>query len=605
MIDFYNLKNLPRLYAHRHVMQVSSFDRKEENGDFNQFLYEDKDGSMVLFDEVGRGCIMSFWSAVTFEESILRFYFDGEETPRYTCSLKGFFNGELKEFDTPANTFLERGHYDAADCRCGNCFIPIPYEKGLKITVTGKTEFYYHIMYERYDSDVCGELCDGVLSDSYERAFAGESPVRLPVNFETNVKLEGEYNNIFKRDTPGVITEFTVSTDADTDFSDVKLDIFCDDSLISQIACPLEHFFAMPLGFTEVHTLAVDTRIEDGRKVMSFYLPIPFWKNIGICFVNPKRDGTELKLSLRIEENDYDEASCGLLYGDYREGLTELYEDWLIGEFSGRGSVVGVVQTCHGGQYCEGNEHFYINGTLTPQINGTGTEDFYLGCYWPNLKYDSPVAGCVNDVYLMGGGTVKGAFNHTAGYYRFLHDMPISFENGIKLAIQHGAVGQTYSDYSSLCLSYRRPDASLEETDYINLSSPASMDLHSYSAEDAVPLELRAKVEADRKSPILSRCGFTHNGGKITFKAATVKGNRGCALRRLYDQRVSPQSARVYVNGSFAGVWHNPNFNDFAPFADSDFYLPAGLTAECDMLEITLECDGVFTDFEYKLLTAK
>ena len=605
MIDFYDLKNLPRLYTHRHVMQVSSFDRKEENGDFGQFLYKDTDGAMVLFDEVGRGCIMSFWSAVTFEESILHFYFDGERTPRYTCSLKGFFNGELAEFDTPANTFLERGHYDEADCRCGNCFIPIPYEKGLKITVTGKTDFYYHIMYERYTDDIDEVLCDGKLSGAYNNAFAGERAENPPATFEMQAKLEKEYNNIFKRETPGVITEFTVIADAGADLSKICLDIFCDGSTISQIACPLSHFFAMPLGFTEVHTLSVDTRMENGRQVMSFYMPIPFWKNIGICLVNPERDGTEITLKLRIEENDYDEENCGLLYADYREGLTELYEDWLIGEFSGRGNVVGVVQTCHGGQYCEGNEHFYINGTLTPQINGTGTEDFYLGCYWPNLKYDSPVAGCVNDVYLMGGGTVKGAFAHKAGYYRYLHDMPISFENGIKLAIQHGAVGQTYSDYSSLCLSYRRPDAALEQTDYINLASSASMALHSYTSDKSEALELCGKVEADRKSPNLTRRGFSHNGGKISFKAATVKGNHGCALRRLYDQRVSPQSASVYVNGSFAGVWHNPNFNDFAPFADSDFYLPERLTGKCDMLDITLECDGVFTDFEYKLLTVK
>ncbi len=51
MRDYFDLRNLPVLEPDRRTLQVSSFDRKADNGDFGQFLYQDADGSMVLFDE--------------------------------------------------------------------------------------------------------------------------------------------------------------------------------------------------------------------------------------------------------------------------------------------------------------------------------------------------------------------------------------------------------------------------------------------------------------------------------------------------------------------------------------------------------------------------
>ena len=33
-----------------------------------------------------------------------------------------------------------------------------------------------------------------------------------------------------------------------------------------------------------------------------------------------------------------------------------------------------------------------------PQIHGTGTEDYYLACLWPNPNYNKPFAGCVGDI---------------------------------------------------------------------------------------------------------------------------------------------------------------------------------------------------------------
>lgn len=599
MLRHYELSELPIIRRDRRVFEVSSFDRKEENGDFGQFLYEDKDGSKVLFDEVGKGCIKSIWAAVTTDEATLRFYFDGEERPRYVTGLTGFFTGKVKEFASPANTFLERGHFEGVDCRCGNCFVPIPFEKGLKITAEGKTDFYYHIIYERYCDDF--DLSIGS-KDTFDRAFNGKYPDKKTTTFETSLKTDKKYSTVFETDSSGVITEFTIEADVNADLSGICLDIFTEGDSIAKVACPILDFFAIPLGPTEVETVAIKTEKKDGRLIMTFRLPIPYWHGIEICFVDLERTGCDLKLKLHIDENGYSEDTAGSLYGDYRRGDTELYGDWLIGDFYGCGNVVGIVQTCFGDQYCEGNEHFYVNGAMTPCFNGTGTEDLYLGCYWPNLKYDSPVAGCTVDVYELGGNDIKGAFENPAAYYRFFHDAPITFENGVRLEIQHGAVGQTYSRYSSLCFSYRRPYPLMTETDVIDLSSKGSMMLHSYGADNFETYHLTGKSEGKRTAPKFSRTGHRYSRGKVTFRVAINAENEGVVLRRIFDKSLSPQSARVLVNGIYAGIWRDPGCNVFAPFGDSDFYIPGSL-AKGDILNVTLETDEVFTAFEYRVFS--
>ncbi len=150
MTEFYELANLPIIDKRRRPMQVASFDRKEENGDWGNFLCKDADGSMVMLDESCPGCIRSFWAAVTTDDTEMKIYLDGESEPRYVCSVRGFFNGAIPELVSNANTFLERGQWAYGDCFCGNFFTPVPYKK-IKITVTGSNlDFYYHIMYERF-----------------------------------------------------------------------------------------------------------------------------------------------------------------------------------------------------------------------------------------------------------------------------------------------------------------------------------------------------------------------------------------------------------------------------------------------------------------------
>ncbi len=601
MYKYYDLENLPVLDHNRRSLQASSFDREYENADWAQYLYEEND-TYIMFDEVGTGCVKSIWMAVTSQNTKMEFYFDGEDTPRWTTTTMDLFNGDIPELTGVGNSFELRGHYELDDCRCGNCMIQIPFKKGLKIVCSGEKKIYYHFLYEMYSEGEkqIGNCAPQKMIDAFENKRKAYEDAETVTNSYT---LKKGWNDVYDRQTAGVIREFTVRAKKNIDLRKLDLTVFVDEGRGAEISCPLSHFFAQPHGYSPVDTMAVHARDDGDDMILSFYLPIPFWDHCVVSIVNQQPDPIDITVTAVTTENSYDKKNTGHLYGIYYEGRTQMYEDWLLGEFYGRGSVVGLVQTCFGGAYCEGNEHFYINGARTPRINGTGTEDLYLACYWPNYKFDSPIAGCVNDVYLMGGSTLEGAQLNPIGYYRYFLDMPINFECGIKLAIQHGAVSQTYSDYSSLCLVYRIPENAAEQTDYISLDSDASKMLHSYKC-DGIFYTHNSKLESDVLAPTLKKNGYkTPAGGKVSFKIAVLSNNKGAFIRRLYDQTVNNRGTEVYVDGEFAGIWNCPNYNEYFGFADDDFYIPERLTQGKNILNIEIVSKNCYTDFDYTVFT--
>lgn len=601
MYEYFDLNNLPILSRGRRTLQVSSYDRRYENKDWGNYLYDIAEDTSVIFDDPGCGCIKSIWMAVPSKNAMMEFYFGEETTPRYTSSLFGFFNGECPELTGIGNTFEERGHWELADCRCGNCFIQIPYENGLKIIVRGaeKESCYYHIMYESYPEGIIPEKdC----KDTYERSF---STVRTSEAKLEKYTLSKHYNDLMTIETSGVVREMTLRVPEDADLSKLMFYICFDDSRIPQVSCPVPALFAQPVRWEDINSYALSSKKENGYVTTSVYLPMPFFKKMYIGIINLSKNTYDIEFGVVIGKNNYNKEETGHFYADYREGPTVLFSDWNIGEFAGRGHIVGLAQSCVngvGGSYCEGNEHYYINGERSPSINGTGTEDIYLGCYWPNMKFDSPCAGCINDVYLEGNSDLTKSLDNPIMYYRYYLDMPIAFEAGIKLDVQHGAVCQNFSDYTTTCFSYRQDKPSYTQTDYIKLGNELSRAMHNYKA-DGEQYTLTGKLESDMRAPELCEIGYKTVNGNVSFKIAIDPENDGVILRRLYDQSVSNANAKVYVNGEFAGIWNCCNINTYFAYADSDFHIPAKLTKGLGALDIEIRTEGTYTDFDYTVLS--
>ena len=134
--------------------QFSSKSRHQQNGDTGNYLYNDEHGDAVIFEAYGPGCVRSMWGTAFDPEAVLKFYFDGEQKPRYEVNVLDFYQGRHPAFPAPFTSYERRGYYIAEAC-AGNSFLPIRFQKSLRISVKGEPTFY-HILYDKlpYGSEV-------------------------------------------------------------------------------------------------------------------------------------------------------------------------------------------------------------------------------------------------------------------------------------------------------------------------------------------------------------------------------------------------------------------------------------------------------------------
>lgn len=105
--------------------------------------------------------------------------------------------------------------------------------------------------------------------------------------------------------------------------------------------------------------------------------------------------------------------------------------------------------------YLEGNDQAFIDDSPTPQINGTGTEDFYQGGWYFNKgAFSDPLTG--NPTNLSTGPCADGC---TSAYRLMLADA-VPFSSSLRFGIQHGPVNTTPTTYSSTAYWYGRSGAS-------------------------------------------------------------------------------------------------------------------------------------------------
>jgi hypothetical protein len=131
--ELLNLANIPRLPLYRSgdIEQLSSYDRTGGNDDGFSGKYsairKEPEG-LVIADLKGPGVINRIWTP-TPETDTVKFYFDGETTPRINIPFIDLFTGKQYPFVAPLCGNQLGGFY---------CYLPIPYEKSLKIIYTGK-----------------------------------------------------------------------------------------------------------------------------------------------------------------------------------------------------------------------------------------------------------------------------------------------------------------------------------------------------------------------------------------------------------------------------------------------------------------------------------
>ncbi len=234
--------------------------------------------------------------------------------------------------------------------------------------------------------------------------------------------------------------------------------------------------------------------------------------------------------------------------------------------------------------YLEGDERVYVDGSRTPQMHGTGTEDFYEGAsYFSGGEFTLPMNGAPAHKV----STFGCEFDCTGAYRLMLGDA-VPFHSSLRFSIEHGPVNDVPAVYGSTAYWYGQDHSALRSSDALDIGDEASEVAHGYTSETSSEgLVLTSVFEGD-----FDHDRATHGGratdAAVSFRLSVDGSNKGVILRRMSDQQNAYQAAQVYVNGTEAGVWLQPLGNGTQRWLEDFFQLPTELTAGLRELNIEL-----------------
>ena len=654
-----NFDELPYLKRGVQTLQFSSFGRNGLNWDdgFNG-KYSclnrkfGQPGNCVIFDEKGPGGIYMLRFTIRSGDVILpdlgvgniQFYFDGETTPRIDVFVGNISLGGYP-FISPlaGKTAGNYGKYS---------YVPIMFNKSLRIEAT-KQAYFYQITYQKYDSSYNIKSYDGT-EDFNNLALIWSRKGQHPTGNEgseigaggktlssgqTQILLDysGDLNYIST-------LKLNMSPSSENDLENVWIRMYWDGELT--VNSPIGEFFGSGLGEVDYSSLAV------GMSKKSYYYsnwPMPFNNNAKIEIVNNASEQVFVNYIIKAKKDEEMIAgeNAGYFHAEYSEEFpTSAQKDYKFIQKSGAGHMVGIMHTLRGSanstdlkreglpdfggyylsKFLEGDERFFIDGKLSPNLHGTGSEDFYQSSYYfSGGKFNLSAAGLTNLI-----STPEGRRIYTP--YRLFFGDYINFESFADLGIEHGGTNEDINganscdnengkfcngDYSSITFYYAIDTPLLIKTDELNVGDSSSESNHGYAIQGQTrtgDLNLYYPGYDLDDSSLHKKYadGGRYFSANSSFNISINRDNNGVVLRRRLDYAVVNHEAEVYVDGKFAGVWYNGGVHDiFSPsneirWLDSDFDIPPSFTWGKNKINIVIKNKGnEWSEFYYWVYSRK
>ena len=324
---------------------------------------------------------------------------------------------------------------------------------------------------------------------------------------------------------------------------------------------------------------------SDGKTFMDFSLfwPMPFTKHAQLA-ISTDTPLTAIKWSVKYEPFSDPPNWWGTFHATYTSVPSPTPgQDMTFLDAQGSGKIVGTVVnfTAPDGTL-EGNPSFYLDDSRTPQIEGTGTEEWGLGGnYWNGGNQTSlPLGGLPSST-----NNPPGTEHDGAALYRFLIADSIPFNRHALVRWQHGGTDKSTHPYRAAILWYGAPTQTALLSDKLSPTSLSEQASHDYSAPGEQSYTLTA-ADPYQVSSTFSTATGTAITTTTTFKMALNLYNVGAFLRRTFDYCIPNQRANITLDGHFAGTWYNAGSaitnNHPGPqrcWREEDFPLPASLTA--------------------------
>jgi hypothetical protein len=428
--------------------------------------------------------------------------------------------------------------------------------------------------------------------------------------------------------------EFSAPRGAAVALSRVRLRITWDGRPQPSVDAPLALFYGTGTLYNRdgrehlVKGFPIHVRYDAERVHLACYFPMPFFRSAHIELVGAEDSAIpEVRWGVRYVPFDgppHHSAYFHATYADHPEPA--LGQDLVLldtrkaeGSAEWSGHLVGtsfIFSRRANLSTLEGDPRFFFDDSLTPQAQGTGTEEWAGGGdYWGGRNMTLPFAG--HPVGAPSARAAKGAEDQVESAYRFLLADLMPFGRNARVCLEHGGTNESTEHYETVAYWYGLPSPSLRPTDELRVGDADSEKAHGYDSPAAsAPYEITSRYE----------WGVDHLEGKEIFPAHTDRGrstrgtseftlrlepkNFGVLLRRKLDYAFPNQRAEVWVADAGrgqtgaalrwqpAGVWYlagsntcvysNPKEERGATqhvaqtsnrrFRDDEFLLPRELT---------------------------
>lgn len=285
----------------------------------------------------------------------------------------------------------------------------------------------------------------------------------------------GQTYTVLDVDGPGTIAHiwFTIADNEPYNLKRIVLRMYWDGETNPSVETPIGDFFGLGLG--EYHTWQSEMLSVGNDRSLNCFFPMPFAHHARITVTNEGKQPI-LALYYNIDYRTYSHPlPPGTLYfhAEYRQaqpnhGWTNNWKtngDPLVNdktnpdgegnyvwmEAKGHGQYVGVTMSVLQNQdmwWGEGDDMFYVDGSKTPDIVGTGSEDYFLGAWdFGGHPYSYPLYGAP-----VVGPELAGS---RSSVYRFHLAQPIPFQKSFKATIEHGSANHRSDNFYSVAYWYQ------------------------------------------------------------------------------------------------------------------------------------------------------
>jgi len=597
------LDRLPELAAGSRTRQFSSFARDGSNDDGFSGAYSclRQSGGCVIAEDRGPGEVQSIW-----------FTRDGGNV-----GATGWIRIELDGV-TVVDTSLQRlvdgglGHpfvfplVTNADQTSGGVTVkvPMPYRESMRIT-TQHNPLFHHVTYRTF-ADAAGvsrfDPADPAVDvvDKLRAAGLRDPKPSQPGASTKTARVDvpaGGRSTLATLTGPGAVTALRLrlpdAAATASALSGLRLRITFDGR--TTVDSPVGEFFGSGLGERPVRSLMFAMDAAPGGWYSAWW-PMPFRSTATVALTNTTGaavNGVQAEVTTAPGAAWTGalapDGAAGYFTTQSRRAETVGGSDWIVADQAGRGRFVGVSQTARGHitggntrNYLEGDERIHVDGSPTPQIYGTGTEDFYeSGWYFNRGEYSGVFTG--NTAHLFRSG---GCVDECDAVYRLMIGDAVSYATALRFGIEHGPANDMPADYASTAFLYTQPTVSLRRTDTLVTGDAAARAAHGYT-DSGTQSPLTSAYEGDDDNvPVTGQVRATT--GAAGFRLTVDPANQGVRLRRHGDQAGAHQQVAVSVDGRPAGVWLQPLGNNRQRWLADEFVLPAALTAGRSTVMVTL-----------------